>query len=196
VLESKQCIDGTRKERFVNATKDTKVKAINLRNLRIVPLTSNEVVRNRGNDHDHKSVNIHWVYVTVNQKIYISILIFVRLSPLADKGLGVCPLRWSCGRGGSTGIRIISSHSEKLEVSIQLIIEGIVGVGGLEIFPVFLAEDAEVVTSHGIPAEVGHGLELVVERWLSEFGWWDGGNTRDRWENFVTASLACEKVLQ
>jgi len=175
---------------FLNATKDTKVKAINLRNLKVVPSTSNEVVRYRGNDHDHKPISIHWVYDTANQKNHISILTFVRLSPLVDEGLGVCPLWWSCGRGGSAGIRIISSHSEKLEVSIQLVIEGIVGVGGFKILPVLLAEDADVITSHGIPAEVGHGLELVVERWLPEFGRWHRGNTRDRWENFVTASLA------
>jgi len=54
------------------------------------------------------------------------------------------------------------------------------GVGGLEILPILLAEVAEVVGGHGVPAEVGHGLEVWVERWLSEFGW----------DDFVTPSLA------
>ena len=51
------------------------------------------------------------------------------------------------------------------------------GVGGLEILPILLAEVAEVVSSHGVPAEVGHGLEILVERRLSEFGWDDSVTT-------------------
>ena len=121
---------------------------------------------------------------------------FVRPSPLVDEGLSVRPLWWSRGRGRRTGIRIISSHSKELEIPIQLVIESIVGVGGLKVFPVLLAEDAEVVASHGIPAEVGHGLKLVVERWIPDFGWWDGRHARYGWENFVTASLACENILR
>jgi hypothetical protein len=122
-------------------------------------------------------------------------LTFVRMSPLVGEGLSVCPLRGSRGRGRSAGIRIISCHSKQLQVPIQLVIERFVGVGGLEVFPVILAEDAEVIGSHGVPAEVGHGLELVVERLLPEFGWGDGGHSRDGWENFVTTSLACKNNL-
>ena len=58
------------------------------------------------------------------------------------------------------------------------------GVGRFEVLPIFFAEVTEVVRSHGVPAEVGHGLEvLVVERRLSEFG-------RDGLE---TTSLAYKK---
>ncbi|KAF9793533.1 hypothetical protein BJ322DRAFT_1017015 [Thelephora terrestris] len=106
-----------------------------------------------------------------------SILTFVRMSLLVDEGLSVCPLRGSRGRGGSAGIRIISSHSKELQVPVQLLIERVVGVGGLEIFPVLHAENAEVIGSHGIPA-VRRGLELVVERWLSGFGWQDGRHSK------------------
>ena len=106
-----------------------------------------------------------------------SILTFVRMSLLVDEGLSVCALRGSRGRGGSAGIRIVSSHSKELQVPVQLLIERVVGVGGLEIFPVLHAEDAEVIGSHGIPA-VRRGLELVVERWLSGFGWQDGRHSK------------------
>jgi len=58
-----------------------------------------------------------------------------------------------------------------------------VGVGGLEILPILLAEVAHVVKGHGVPAEVGHGLEVWVERWVSEVEWvW-----------FTNTSLAYEK---
>ncbi|KAF9793537.1 hypothetical protein BJ322DRAFT_1216166 [Thelephora terrestris] len=61
--------------------------------------------------------------------------------------------------------------------------------------PSSLAEDTEVV-GDGIPAGGRSGLELVVERWLSEFGWRDGGHSRDGWDNFVTTTLACGKRLK
>ena len=54
---------------------------------------------------------------------------------------------------------------------IQLVIDGVVGVGGLEVLPILLAEVAHVVKRHGVPAKVGHGLEVLVERWVSEFEW-------------------------
>ena len=63
----------------------------------------------------------------------------------------------------------MSSGSKEPQVPTQLVIESVVGVGGLEILPILLAEDAEVVRGHGVPAEVGHGFEVLVERWLSEF---------------------------
>lgn len=72
---------------------------------------------------------------------------------------------------------MISSHSKELEVSIQLVIESIVGVGGLEVLPVLLAEDAKVVRGHVVPAEVGHGLEVGV---FPNFLWCDRGCPRDR----------------
>jgi len=114
-------------------------------------------------------------------------------SPLIHEGLGVCPLWGSCGGGGRrAGIRVIPSDLEELKVPVQFVIKCVVGVGGFEIFPV-LAEDAEVVRGHCIPAKVGHGLEVVVQRWLSEFGWWERGYSRDGWEDFVAADLACKQ---
>ena len=92
-------------------------------------------------------------------------------SPLIHEGLSVCPLRGSRRRGRRrAGIRVIPSDSKELKVPVQFVIESVVGVGGFEILPVLLAEDAEVVRGHCVPAEVGHGLEVMVERWLSELG--------------------------
>ena len=115
-------------------------------------------------------------------------IVRVHRSPLSiDEGLSVCPLWRSGGRGRACGFRIAPSHSKELQVSVELVIEGIVSVSGLEILPVLLVEDAEVVRGQGVPAEVGHGLEVVVEGWLSEF-WWRSGC-----ENLVLTSLACRR---
>jgi hypothetical protein len=84
-------------------------------------------------------------------------------SSLIHEGLGVRPL-WGCRRrrGRGAGTRVFPGNSEELEVPVQFVIESVVGVGGLEILPVLPAEGAEVVRGHGVPAEVGHGLEVVV----------------------------------
>ncbi|KAF9788744.1 hypothetical protein BJ322DRAFT_1019219 [Thelephora terrestris] len=82
-----------------------------------------------------------------------------------------------------------------LEVPVQPVIEGVMGVGGLEVFPVLLAGDAGVTGGHGVLAEFRHDLELVEEILFSGFGWRDEGHPRDRWENFMNTSLACEKIL-
>jgi hypothetical protein len=117
-------------------------------------------------------------------------------SPLACESLGVCML-WRCGRRrGLAGIRIISSDPKELEVPIQLVIDSVMGVSGLEILPILFAEDAEVVGVHAFPAEIGHGLEVAVERWFPEFGGWGGGYLRDGWENFVIADFAYDGKLR
>lgn len=114
-------------------------------------------------------------------------------SPLVDEGLGIGTLWRSRRRGGRVGIRIVSSHSKELEVPTQLVIESVVSVSGLEVLPILLAEDAEVIRGYAVPAEVGHGLEVVVGRWFPEFGRWDRGYSRDGGENFVTTSLGYER---
>ena len=118
-------------------------------------------------------------------------------SGLISEGLSVCPL-WGSRKWGRrrAGIRVISGNPKELKVPIQLVIESVVSVGRLEILPVFLTEDAEVVRGHGVPAEVGHGLEVLVERWLSEFGWWDRSHSSDSWEDLITTSLACKNESQ
>ena len=57
------------------------------------------------------------------------------------------------------------------------------GVGGLEILPILFAEVAHVVKGHPVPTEIGHGLEVLMERWVSEF----------KWVRFTNASLAYKK---
>ena len=115
--------------------------------------------------------------------------------------MSVCPLWGSRGgtrRGGGrrAGIRVIPSDPKEFKVSVQFVIESVVGVGGFEILPVLLAKDTEIVRGHCVPAKVGHGLEVVVERWFSEFGWWGGGCSRGGWEGFITTGLTCRKRIR
>jgi len=116
-------------------------------------------------------------------------------SHLIGKGLSVCPVWGSRRWGRRAGARVISSDSKELEVLVQFVIGSVVGVGGLEVLPVLLAEDAEIVRGHGVPAEVGHGLKVLVEGWFSKFGWWEGRYSRDGWEDFITAILACRNKI-
>ena len=92
-------------------------------------------------------------------------------SPPIHEGLSVCPL-WGSrgGRGRCAGARVIPSDSKEFKVPVQFVIKSIVGISGLEIFPVLLAEDTKIVRGHGVPAEVGHGFEVFGEKWLSEPG--------------------------
>ena len=82
----------------------------------------------------------------------------------------------------------------ELDVPIQRVIGGTVGLGRLEIFPVLAADEAEVIASHGISAEVGRGLETTVKGWIPEFEWWKG---REGWagELLVMSNLAWIKRL-
>ena len=62
----------------------------------------------------------------------------------------------------------------ELDVPIQRIIGSAMGLGRFKISPVLAANEAEVITSHGISAEVGRGLKTTVKGWIPEFEWWKG----------------------
>ena len=95
----------------------------------------------------------------------------------------------SRGRGRSAGIRTTSR--KELEVPIQLVINGrIVGVGGLEIFPVVLAEEAGVIVELQLKFDV-----VPKSRWKSGAPSLDGGvDVRDGSDSVAMACLVCNKA--
>ena len=94
----------------------------------------------------------------------------------------------SCGRGRSAGIWTTSR--KELDVPIQLVIDsGIVGAGGLEIFPVVLVEEAGVIVESQLKFDV-----VPKSRWKGGAPGLDGGaDVRDGSDNFVMTCLACSK---
>ena len=53
----------------------------------------------------------------------------------------------SCRRGRSVGTRRALRNLNELDVPSQRVIDDTVGLGGLEIFPVLAADEAEVMAS-------------------------------------------------